>query len=58
MKSEQKEYENLHALSRHTKVLEGIAHLLDWDQETYMPSGSAAIRAEQLKTMAGFIEKK
>lgn len=53
----QKEYKNLHDLSRHTRILQGIASLLDWDQETYMPSGASAIRSEQLKVMAGLIHR-
>lgn len=52
-----KKYEKLHALSRHTRLLQGISSLLDWDQETYMPSGAASIRAEQLKAMAGLIHR-
>jgi carboxypeptidase Taq len=52
-----KNYQKLHQLSKHTRILQGIASHLDWDQETYMPSGSAGIRAEQLKTMAGLIHR-
>lgn len=54
---EQKDYQRLHALSKHTRVLEGIGSLLDWDQETYMPPQAAGIRAEQLKTLAGLIHR-
>lgn len=52
-----KDYDKLHAISRHTRTLQGIAHLLDWDQETYMPSDAGGIRAEQLKVLAGVIHK-
>lgn len=57
MEKLQKGYQKLHQISRHTQTLSGIAHYLDWDQETYMPTGAAEIRAEQLKTMAGLIHR-
>jgi carboxypeptidase Taq len=57
MKTSKKDYQNLYELSKHTRTLQGIVSLLGWDQETYMPAGSAAIRAEQLKTMAGLIHR-
>lgn len=57
MEKTQKGFQKLHQLGKHTRVLQGISSLLDWDQETYMPQGSAAIRAEQLKTMAGLIHR-
>lgn len=57
MKQTQKDYEKIHELSRHTRVLEGVSSLLGWDQETYMPPGAAAIRADQMKTMAGLIHR-
>lgn len=53
----QKDYKNLLALSKQIRILQGIVSILDWDQETYMPAGSAEIRAEQLETMAGIIHK-
>lgn len=53
----QKDYEKLHKLARHAQTLQGIQSLLGWDQETYMPEGSAGIRAEQLKTLAGLIHR-
>ena len=31
--------------------------LLDWDQQTYMPSGAAAGRAEQTATLSRFIHE-
>lgn len=55
--SASKSYKRLHQLARHATLLTGIAHLLDWDHETFMPSGAAGIRAEQLKTLAGLIHK-
>lgn len=57
MEQSQKDYQRLHKISKHTRTLQGIAHLLDWDQETYMPSAASEIRAEQLKTLAGIIHK-
>lgn len=53
----QEKYKELHKLSRHAKVLKGIASLLDWDQETYMPEGGNSFRAEQQKTLAGLIHQ-
>lgn len=58
MDQEHKDYIKLHGISREARVLEGISSLLDWDQETYMPSDGAGIRSEQLKTLAGIIHKK
>lgn len=57
MKSSEKNYQKLFDLSRHAHVLQGIVTLLDWDRETYMPSGGDLIRAEQLETMAGLIHR-
>lgn len=50
-------YDKVHALSKHSRILQGISSLLDWDQETYMPNGGGAHRAEQMKTMAGLIHR-
>jgi carboxypeptidase Taq len=52
-----KDYDKLLALSKHARVLQGVISLLDWDQETYMPPGAAAIRSEQLKVMAGLVHR-
>ncbi len=51
--SSQKDYQALHSLSKKARVLESIAHLLEWDQETYMPSKGNLVRAEQLELTAG-----
>jgi len=51
-------YERLHTLSREAEMLKGIASLLDWDHETYMPEGSAHFRAKQLKILAGLEHEK
>lgn len=57
MKTAQSDYHHLHDLSKHSRILEGITSLLNWDQETYMPSGSSSIRSDQLQTMAGIIHQ-
>lgn len=57
MKGTDKDYQKICALSKHTRILQGISSLLDWDQETYMPSGSAGIRSEQFETLAGIIHR-
>ncbi len=38
--------------SKKIKLLESISALLEWDQETFMPKGSAAARAEQVELLA------
>lgn len=57
MKTAEKDYQKLYELSKHARILQGIVAILDWDQETYMPSNSAGIRSEQLETMAGIIHR-
>jgi len=57
MSQAQKDYDALHKLSKHARVLSAVAELLHWDQETYMPDGAAAARAEQLETLAGLIHE-
>jgi carboxypeptidase Taq len=57
MKKKLDDYDAVHALSRQSHVLYGISHLLEWDQETYMPPAASPFRAEQLKTLAGIIHK-
>ncbi|CRX39477.1 carboxypeptidase M32 [Estrella lausannensis] len=56
-KNSQKQYNLLFSLSKHAKTLQGISSLLEWDHETYMPEGSASIRAEQVKTLAGLVHQ-
>ncbi len=50
-------YDSLLKISRQSRLLSGISSALEWDQETYMPSGGAGIRAEQLEVMAGMAHK-
>jgi len=57
MNTSEKDFQKLFEISKNARVLQGIVSLLDWDQETYMPSGGAEIRSEQLKTMAGLIHR-
>ncbi len=57
MTKAQQDYAELLKIARHTKVLQGIQNLIGWDQETYMPHGASAIRAEQLSTLAGLIHQ-
>lgn len=52
------DYDNLHEISKEISDLGGVASLLDWDQETYMPPGGAVHRGELLKTIAGIAHKK
>lgn len=53
METAEKNFKDLHALSREAKIIEGVSHLISWDQETYMPPGGASIRAEQMKVLKG-----
>ena len=55
--AEENAYALLKKIARPASILSGIAQLLDWDQETYMPPGAAEIRAVQLETLAGIIHK-
>lgn len=57
MEKSLKEYRHLHAISRHSQLLKGISHLLEWDQETYMPPAGGEIRGQQLKMLAGMIHR-
>ena len=46
-------YEELVRLARERALLGSCAALLAWDEETYMPRGGAAHRADQLAYLAG-----
>jgi carboxypeptidase Taq len=48
-------YAELIARAREDALLASCANLLEWDQETYMPSGSIAGRGDQLAFLAGQI---
>src|SRR5258705_14024975 len=45
--------ERFRRLGRQVRDLEGARQLLEWDQETYMPSGGAPARGRVLGTLAG-----
>jgi len=51
-------YGELCAKKRDAATLSSISHLLGWDQETYMPKGGTAGRAEQASLMAGLIHER
>jgi len=48
-------YAQLRALQREAATLASVSHLLNWDQETYMPHAAGAGRAEQQSLMAGLV---
>jgi carboxypeptidase Taq len=52
-----KNYDDLHKISKHAHLLSSIGGLLEWDQETHMPPGAAAIRGEQVEALAGIVHK-
>lgn len=51
-------YDQLRARLREIAHLESIAHLAGWDQETYMPAGGAAGRANQSAALAAVIHQR
>lgn len=51
------DYITLFEHSKRARLLQSIANLLEWDQETYMPVKSSAFRSQQLELMAGLIHK-
>lgn len=51
-------YDQIFDYSKEVRTLSGIEQLLSWDQETYMPSGAAAHRSEQIALLAGIIHEK
>ncbi|PCI07018.1 carboxypeptidase M32 [bacterium] len=53
-----KHYTDLIALQRESGTLTSIAANISWDQETYMPAGGAAARAEQTSLLAGIIHER
>jgi carboxypeptidase Taq len=57
MKS-QAAYEELVRLARERALLGSCAALLAWDEETYMPRGGGALRADQLAYLAGLEHEK
>jgi len=51
-------YDDLRAHGRATATLASVARLLAWDQETYMPSGAAPARADQMGAMATLVHER
>ena len=51
-------YAELCTLSREAATLGSVSYLLSWDQETYMPAGGYAGRAEQLELLAGLTHER
>lgn len=51
-------YGELCGVKREAATLSSVAHLLGWDQETYMPAGGTAGRAEQASLMAGLVHER
>jgi len=50
-------YKKIHEISRNARILGGVASLLEWDQETYMPPGASQNRSDQIEALAGLIHK-
>ena len=48
-------YTDLCSMKREAAMLSSVAYLLSWDQETYMPAGGTAARAEQSAILAGLV---
>jgi len=53
-----KHYQTLISHLREIAILESTSALVSWDQQTYMPKGGAALRAEQLSYLAKTIHEK
>ena len=51
-------YEGLIKRVKEISVLGSCAGLLGWDEQTYMPKGGAAHRAEQQALLAGLIHER
>lgn len=51
-------YNKLRKHTRETKVLESTSRILQWDQETKMPTSAAPIRSEQLELLSHLIHEK
>jgi carboxypeptidase Taq len=50
--------ERLHVLDRDIKHLSQVTAILQWDQETYMPSAAVEGRSEQLALLEGILHEK
>ncbi len=43
---------------KHTALLGSCAHLLGWDEQTYLPSQGAELRADQMAMLAGMVHER
>jgi carboxypeptidase Taq len=53
----QKNYKKLEQLSKEIAISDSICHLLQWDQETYMPKAAVNYRALQCESITGYVHK-
>ncbi len=53
-----RDYETFVSYLRECADLEAALRLLEWDQETYMPSGAAAARARQIGALATLVHER
>lgn len=51
-------YTDLCKLLREAATLGSVSALVSWDQETYMPKGGSAARAEQASILAGIVHER
>lgn len=51
-------YARLTAELREIATLSSVGSLIGWDQETYMPAGGAALRADQRQMLSGLIHER
>lgn len=55
---DKKAFEGLAKLMREVRLLSSCSQLLEWDQETYMPSEGGNLRAEQNQLISALVHKK
>jgi len=51
-------YPQLRALQREAATLASVNHLLNWDQETYMPHAAGDFRSDQQSLVAGMVHER
>lgn len=52
------DYQRLLTIFRELTLLESCGHLLNWDEQTCMPAGGSAVRADQCALMAGLAHER
>ncbi|HEY2810220.1 MAG TPA: carboxypeptidase M32 [Rhabdochlamydiaceae bacterium] len=57
MNSSPSSYKKLFELSKNAHYLSSIQSLIEWDQETYMPSEAITLRSSQIEILAHLIHK-